>query len=171
MYFQRGECCIHCVTTTENLTTLQSQKTRETLQFAAEIRDHKFNTVLDNTTKLPLLKYHRMCYQRFTMKNDLNKIQNKKKETTEAVDRAVSSPIDFMNERQADTSTILPKECIFCKKRKTKNKSTEALTLCIDNRAMTTIKTAAEKKNDYLIISIPNLIASEAHYDSSCYRQ
>ena len=112
---------MHCVTTTENLTTLQSQKTCETLQFAAEIRDHRFNTALDNTTKLPLLKYHRKCYQRFTMKKDLNKIQNKKKETAEAVNRAVFSPIDLINERpklQADTSTILPKECIFCKKKK-----------------------------------------------------
>ena len=86
----------------------------------------------------------------------------------------LSSPIDFINERpkrQADTSTILPKQCIFCKKRKTKNKSTEALNLCIDDRVIKKIKTAAEKKNDYLIISIPDLIASEAHYHSSCYRQ
>ena len=59
----------------------------------------------------------------------------------------------------------------FVKKRKTKNKSTEALTLYIDDRAITTIKTAAEKKNDYLIIIIPDLIASETHYHSSCYRQ
>ena len=54
------------------------------------------------------------------MKKDLNKIQNIKKETTEAVDRTVSSPIDFINQRpklQADTSTILPKEPIFCKKK------------------------------------------------------
>ena len=45
------------------------------------------------------------------------------------------------------------------------------MTLCIDDRAIKTIKTAAEKKNYCLIISIPDLIVSEAYYHSSCYRQ
>ena len=91
------------------------------------------------------------------------------------IDQIISTPTTDGNDetrksrRKAGPSTILPKECLFCKKRKTKNRKEEKLHLCIDDRAEKTIRSAAKEKNDYDILSISDLISSEAHYHKTCY--
>lgn len=71
--------------------------------------------------------------------------------------------------KRGTESVVLPKECIFCKKEKTKNRKREVLRQCVDDRAEKSIKSASKKIGDYNILSLPDLIAAEAHYHKSCY--
>ena len=72
-------------------------------------------------------------------------------------------------------STILRKQCIFCKINKyTKNSRTrETLSSCIQIRADDKIRTLAKIRCDPEILAIASdeLIAKEAHYHFSCYRE
>ena len=173
----KTDCCIHCVGTEEKLTKLQNAKTWDNLQRAAEIRNEIIDVSrVDPSTNLPLLSYHRKCFQRFTMKKDLDRIQVRKAKSEEVANTAVPLPnqqteTSERSKRSANSSPILPKECIFCKKRKMKGNSTEKISLCIDERAQNAIISAATKKNDFEILSINDLIAVEARYHSSCYKQ
>ena len=47
---------------------------------AAEIRNHFLLSCAKTETKIPLLWYHRKCYQIFTTKSKLEQIRKKKKE-------------------------------------------------------------------------------------------
>ena len=69
-------------------------------------------------------------------------------------------------------STILARSCIFCKKNKYINRRLESLMLCMEFRAVDSIKKAARAANDFqmLVLALQDLIASEAHYHSSCYK-
>ena len=71
-------------------------------------------------------------------------------------------------------STILPKQCIFCKTDKyiTNSRTIELLTSCIQLRADDKIRTLAKDRCDTEILAVTSdeLIAKEAHYHFSCYR-
>ena len=75
--------------------------------------------------------------------------------------------------QQMPSTTILPRKCIFCNgEKRLKNKGRENLTQCVETRAVTAIKLAAEKKEDFSILALlaNDLIAKEAHYHKSCYK-
>ena len=67
---------------------------------------------------------------------------------------------------------ILPKECLFCKKiKRNKDKTKESLSLCIDKRTEESIKSAATNMGDFALLGILDMIAAEARYHRTCYRQ
>ena len=94
--------------------------TWETLKYATAIRNHILaSTLINETAEIPNnLYYHRKCYQRFTLKRDIEKLKAEQYK----IDKIIGTPIrDGSDEtrkskRKAGSSTILPKECLFCKK-------------------------------------------------------
>ena len=76
----------------QNLTQLQQKDTYKTLQKAAEMRHHRLSS-LDGDV-IPKLFYHRECYQRFTLKRDLEKIVQKETEREE-FEKSLLNEIQF----------------------------------------------------------------------------
>ena len=80
-------CIIHCACcTNESLITLQKFSTWEVLLNAAKIRNHE--QILKQVEELkeeeiPVLQYHRECYQQFTHKSSLNVLTKKHEKTKE----------------------------------------------------------------------------------------
>ena len=114
----------------------------------------------DPVTQIPnSIHYHRKCYQRFTLKRDLANFND-----------GESTSTSRRSKRKTGTSSVLPKQCLFCKKRKTKKKK-ETESLKLYDRAEESIKFAAKRAGDYNVLSIPDLIAAEAYYHKSSYKQ
>ena len=67
---------------------------------------------------------------------------------------------------------LLPKKCLFCKKDKYVKRIKERLVACLEFRAVQSIKAAVTKINDFQMLGLitDDLIATEAHYHSSCYK-
>ena len=67
---------------------------------------------------------------------------------------------------------LLPKKYLFCKKDRYVKRITEKLVVCLEFKAVQSIKTAATKINDFQMLGLitDDLIAKEAHYHSSCYK-
>ena len=81
-------------------------------------------------------------------------------------------PIDQNENHKEDRNILLPKECIFCNRRKYKNKRLEPLTQCIEMRAIETIKKAATAAADFSMLGLlsQDLIAAGAKYQVTCYK-
>ena len=69
-------------------------------------------------------------------------------------------------------TVLLPKECIFCRKNKYKNKVLEKLVKCVEQRASNSIISAAKSCDNFYVkgLADQDLIAREAHYHASCYK-
>jgi len=152
------------------LTTLKSKETWEKIKEAGTLRNHSVALAkIDLESEIPTIFYHRKCYQRFMLKRDLDKIRQQRDSINEQLHGSHDVEDCSRPKRKKVTCTVLPKECLFCKKDKTKNRKREPLRQCIDERAEKSITAAALKNNDHHILSIPDLIAAEAHYHKSCY--
>ena len=111
------------------------------------------------------------------MKRDLEKIIAAERERNKH-----EEPREGMGERRASirgnpsASRIYEKECIFCGKKdkyKRGSKSRENLTQARQFRTDVTVRNAAEIKNGTKVLAILSreLVAAEAHYHRTCYRQ
>ena len=73
-----------------------------------------------------------------------------------------------------DSGSVLPKQCIFCNADKyvSASKTREVLTSCVQLRADDKIRRLARERfdSDILAVTSNELIAKEAHYHFSCYR-
>ena len=130
---------------------------------------------------MPIVKYHRLCYQTFTMNSKLERIQNQNLKSQLVLERKIESVAEFEsgaeeNEddganrpkrkpQKEDSNILLPKECIFCNRRNYKNKRLEPLTI-------ETIKKAATAADDFSMLGLfsQDLIAAEAKYQVTCYK-
>ena len=156
---------------------MTKKETWEKLKNSATIRRHTLAEVMINSsTGIPdRVFYHRQYYQNFTLKRDLEKLKSQHQKIQNVIDdldevRKSEETLTRKSKRKcATSSSILPKECIFCKKRKTKNRVEENLILCIDDRARQLIQQCAREKKNFHITSIADLISSEARYHKSCY--
>lgn len=153
---------------------------RGPLYRAAMIRNHK--PVLEASTKSELpanpIKYHRSCRAEFTNKRDLQVANEPSDDAATG-----SAPRRSSRERNDVSSTILPDQCLFCKKSKCKpnTKTREKLHSVQDLRANETARTCAslhvqqntamtEVARHVIGISTKDLISSEAKYHASCYK-
>ena len=162
------------------LVSPNSVESWETLKKAAEIRQHEgiLNVKVTSPDEIPDgVFYHRKCRSIFTMKRDLEKIIAAERERNKH-----EEPREGMGERRASirgnpsASRIYEKECIFCGKKdkhKRGSKSRESLTQVRQFRTDVTVRNAAEIKNGTKVIAILSreLVATEAHYHRTCYRQ
>ena len=165
---------------------LTRKETLETLKNAASIRKHEGlkKLIEGESDEVPSLLYHRKCYQYFTLKRSLEKIENENKGKSEIlniklqeIDNFDSQEDDIRPKRGEFGSTVnstvlLPKKCLFCKKDKYVKQIKEKLVECLKFRAVQSKKTAAMKINDFQMVGLitDDLIAKEAHYHSSCYK-
>jgi hypothetical protein len=121
------------------------------------------------------VQYHRRCRSVFTNKKDLNRL------TCEKTDRMDiekdEQPSRHGTPRQAaGSSLVYEAKCIFCDKVEKYLKgqhSKETLVQCKQLRADVAVRQAAVRKMDDRIVSIVSreMVAAEAHYHRSCYRQ
>ena len=112
---------------------------RGPLYRAAMIRNHK--PVLEASTKSKLpIKYHRSCRAEFTNKRDLQVANEPSDDAATG-----SAPRRSSRERNEVSSTILPDQCLFCKKSKCKpnTKTREKLHSVQELRATETVRTCA----------------------------
>ena len=120
---------IHIADANEPLVELKNLNTWENLKKAARIRNFTIGNsgILNNDDAIVLgVKYHRRCYQTFTVKSKLEKVEKSKQVTADLVSHAeflTSRPKRYSNPE----NRLLPKECIFCRKKKYENKVLEKL--------------------------------------------
>ena len=90
---------------------------RGPLYRAAMIRNHKPVLEASTKSKLPAnpIKYHRSCRAEFTNKRDLQVANEPSDDAATG-----SAPRRSSRERNEVSSTILPDQCLFCKKSKCK---------------------------------------------------
>ena len=122
------------------------------------------------------------------MKSKHERIQNQNLKSQLVLERKIESVAEFEsgteeNEddganrpkrkpQKEDSNILLPKECIFCNRRKYKNKRLEPLTQCVEMRAIETIRKAATAADDFSMLGLlsQDLIAAQAKYYVTCYK-
>ena len=133
--------------------------------------------------EVPSLLYHRKCYQYFTLKRSLEKIENNNKRKSEILNTKLKETDNFDSQEDdirpkrgefgntVNSTVLLPKKCLFCKKDKYVKRIKEKLVACLEFRAVQSTKTAATKINDFQMLGLitDNLISKEAHH-SGCYK-
>ena len=166
---------------------MQTRKeTLETLKNAASTRKHEFLKKLTEgeSDEVPSLLYLRKCYQYFTLKRSLEKIENDNKRKSEILNTKLQENHNFDLQEDdirpkrgefgntVNRTVLLPKKCLFCKKDKYVKRIKERLVACLEFRAVQSIKAAVTKINDFQMLGLitDDLIATEAHYHSSCYK-
>ena len=122
--------------------------------------------------ELPTITYHRKCRNKFTLKRDLYNIC---KERIQGNEPELSERRSSIREPPTK-STTYKRVCIFCDKvsKYAKGKDVrEKLIQCIDLRADENIRKTALAKNDSKLLAIVSrdLVAAEACYHRTCYRE
>ena len=159
---------------------LTRKETLETLKKAASVRKHEALKKLTEgeSDEVPSLLYHRKCYQYFTLKRSLEKIENNNKRKSEILNTKLQETDNFDSQEDdirpkrgefgntVNNTVLLAKKCLFCKKDKYVKRIKEKLAVCLEFRTVRSIKTAATKINDFQILGLTtdDLIAKEAHY-------
>ena len=116
--------------------------------------------------------YHRKCYQTFT---NIARLKRKIGNTDIATDEANASKRRRSSGLSIAGAILFPADkCLFCDKKVLKIKGDkQPLVKCVTKTAETSIRLAAEQKNDEnLLCQIRDidLIAKEAHYHNHCRR-
>ena len=159
---------VHVTDANEPLVELKNPNTRENLKKAARVGNfiiRNLDLMNNDDAIVSDVKYHRKCYQTFTMKSKPEKIEKSKQVTADLVSHA-----EYSTSRQKGYSNLgnrlLPKECIFCQKSKYKNKILEKLLKCVDNRALASIVAWASTTEDHYVRRLigQDLIARKAHH-------
>ena len=169
------EGIIHCSDETGDLVSLKDLESWKMLLNAAVIRNHEGILSIAKIFKegeIPHISYHRKCRSIFTLKRDLKKLSQSVIQVEEQED--TSSRRSSIRQPVTTQSRVFERICVFCEKAKylKGTKTREALIQCVDLRADSTIRRAAVGKNDPRILAIVTreLVAAEACYHKSCYR-
>ena len=172
------KCIIHFEQVSEeHLVELKDRASWETLLNAAKIR--KFEPIIEidknlGESDIPAIKYHRKCRSLFTLKRDLQKLNSENDKTLLSTSSNIRSSNRNSTSLQRRECEKLPFNCIFCQstKRIKGTETKEKLNLCVELRADKLIKEASLLQNDPRIVALctDDLIAKEAAYHKSCYR-
>ena len=155
------------------MTELKQISTLGTLKRAAQIRCHDIqNHEVDEENGLPAISYQQKCYQFFTMKSSLDKIEDALKTRSQFASFDTSNESDTRPKRgnSEQGTVLLPKDCIFCRKNQYKNKVLEKLVKRVDEQASNSIIDAAKSSDNFYAkrLADEGLIARETHYHTSC---
>ena len=166
-------CIIHCSKASSKVTPLSDtsfQKIKDSCNLRARTgaKLENFNEDLPENFIPHIHGYHRECYQKLT---NISGLLKREPEASCSSDHQYP----LKRRRESVPCVIFPNdECLFCKKRRKKRKGKEEpLTRCETITASDLIKELALSKNDYDLQAKVNdidLIAREAHYHRSCYR-
>lgn len=174
-------CLIHCTSDSSSLVRVRDIESWETLLRAAQIRNHEgLIEISENISvgEVPDITYHRQCRSEFTMKSKLDAILKREciNDTEPQIMYSSTRTRTPLNLMAGFSSPLLSPVCIFCdkiNKYKSGTKTREPLVKCVEKRAEETIKARATEKEDSKLLgllSTRDLIAAEAQYHFSCYR-
>lgn len=166
--FKNG-CAIHCKNINIHLTKLQSEATWKKIVQAAKIRNYKpvLDIVESREMNPPVdFSYHRDCYQVFTMKTMLDRLQKKSNWQKEKEERNMKTLQSYLNSSESyltsstqtrgsleapcsSVANILPDLCIICNKKvKYVKRKPESLRRCGMKTTQDSLKSFAEQIND-----------------------
>ena len=142
-----------------------------TLQKAAEIRMFLPILNLVESEYEEKLYYHRNCRSSFTHKKTLEGSLVRNEESTSGTETRKST----RETSTTNTSRVFEHICIFCMKKNKYSQGSKSTELLIQSRELRSdekIRNAAIANMDHKIIAITSreLVAAEAHYHKSCYR-
>ncbi|XP_064095723.1 uncharacterized protein LOC135207801 isoform X3 [Macrobrachium nipponense] len=148
----------------------------QTLLNAAKIRQHVGILELAEGVKddeIPPVLYHRKCHSYFTMKRSLNSIQSQQSDNE--IELSSNDSRRSIRGKPSSLSVYSSEECIICGRRtkyKSESGTRENLVRCQEFCADETLRRAALVKMDEKMLAIlsTDLIASEGHYHSTCYK-
>ena len=120
---------------------LTRKETSETLKNAASIRNHEVLKKLTEgeSDEVPSLLYHRKCYQYFTLKRSLEKIENNNKGKSEILNTKLKETDNFDSQEDdirpkrgefgntVNSTVLLPKKVYFVKRTNMLNESKKSL--------------------------------------------
>uniref|UniRef100_UPI0035900444 uncharacterized protein n=1 Tax=Myxine glutinosa TaxID=7769 RepID=UPI0035900444 len=173
------ECIIHVSNEDlhSNLTSPRDFESWSVLLRAARLKKHKpllmvAEDLEDDT--IPPVHYHLKCRKLFTLKRDLEKLEERDLENREEdIKRRSLRPVTLPS-----SSTVFDKVCIFCPPGKhskyIKGSNTrEHLVQCLELKADARVREIARQRQDQRILAVVSreLVAAEAWYHKSCYRQ
>lgn len=171
-------CIIHKETVQtdqdERLISPQSYDSWRTLLEAAKVRN--FDPLLEvaknvREGKVPAIFYHRRCRSMFTMKRGLESLQRRDEDP---IEDDVAHP-QTKRRSTSSNSRVYDEECIFCGKEKYvhSTNSREKLVKATQLRVDQTLREKALSKCDQKILAVTtrDIVAAEAHYHRSCYRE
>ena len=175
-----NEQCIICTQKSpsnerdDRLVSPQTYESWQTLLEAAKIRSHEPIIGIAKhliEKEVPNVYYHRKCRSIFTMKRDLETVMKRKASESFGDDTGCSSKRLC---RRPSESRVYDATCIFCDKVKFKkgSRSREKLTQAVQLRADQTLRECAVQKRDEKILAVTSrdIVAAEAHYHHSCYK-
>ena len=161
--------CIICSSKAplSELTKPKDQQSIESLQSAARV--HSFNAILNltETEYDSKLLYHRACRSSFTHKKTLANFLQK--------EAPVSTDLRKSCRDEPSSSRVMEHICIFCEKKTKyipKYQTREPLMQSLELRSDARVRQAAIEKLDDKILAVTsqNIVAAEAHYHKTCYR-
>lgn len=167
-----GTCIICAKSSSVTELSKPNSDSIETLLRAAEIR--KFQPIQSLKVHEGGLDfyYHRQCRAAFTHKKSLEALQ---KHLNESPTSSTETRTSMRRPCTTSTSRVYEETCIFCEKKNKyckASKSREPLSQCREIRSDARVRDAAVKKMDTRLLAITSreLVAAEAHYHKSCYR-
>ena len=107
------------------------------------------------------VQYHRECYQKFTMKSQLERIKKKSVNMEDSLKSIIDEAVEFeidectpnkpkRNSSSSSTSSLLPEMCIFCSLDiKYKQRKPKYLRKCQVKQVRETLEKCAKEKNDF----------------------
>lgn len=167
-HLEDGTCIICGIRAPLNeLTKPKDPQSIEALQNAARIRNFGDIRNLPENEYDSKLWYHRDCRSSFTHKKTLGSLSSNK-------DYAVADPRKSCRD-DGSSSRVMDQICIFCDKKNkyfTGSKTREPLMQSLELRSDDKVRQAAIRKVDNKILAITSreLVAAEAHYHKTCYR-
>ena len=162
--------CIICtkMSPVSEITKPKDANSIETLLEAARIQNYHSIVDMEPSDYDTKLCYHRNCRSTFTLKKTLEKFKVKTEE---------SKPTERKSTRElhSSSSTVLQEICIFCGKTSKYVKGTKTREVLHQSRELRSDekvrRAAMNKMNDKILaITSRELVAAEAHYHNSCYR-
>ena len=158
----------------DHLISPQSFDSWATLLEAAEVREHEAILEIARNTRegeVPEIFYHRKCRSAFTIKRDLESLKRKRALEEEIHEDEAS--LETLRKRSVTSSSrVYQQQCIFCERPKYVNRTLEKLVKATQLRVDQTLRQIATARCDQRILAITSrdIVAAEAHYHRSCYR-
>ena len=158
----------------DHLISPQTYDSWATLLEAAEIRKHEALLQIARNAQegeVPEIFYHRKCRSAFTIKRDLESL--KRKRALEEDAHEDETLLERPKKRSATSaSRVYYKECIFCERPKYVNRTLEKLVIATQLRVDQSLRQIATERCDERILAITSrdIVAAEAHYHRTCYR-
>ncbi|CAB4038823.1 Hypothetical predicted protein, partial [Paramuricea clavata] len=191
----KRKCILKCKLEKDEPSIRFSKKSREVVYRAAQLRnDDTVIAILDSFgEELPSVDYgyHRKCYQKYTNKRLLEKlneeviepeetVQTVELEASTSAESILQTPRTSSRKRGRQGKILADHECCICGTKKTARTGSgyEPLRKCVTENGAETLMQQAEKDDEYPSLRAEvagvdwqTIIAREYYYHKSCYKK